>query len=324
MIKRIGVLTSGGDSSGMNAAIRGVVRGAIYNGLKVFGIYQGFEGLIKGDVRELSSRDVGGIINHGGTILFTARSKLFLTKEGRKKAFENYRKHNLDALIVIGGNGSLRGLREFMDETGIIGIGLPGTIDNDLFGTDYTIGFDTAINVAVEAIDKIRDTATSHERLFLVEVMGRKAGFIAIFSALAGGAEDILIPETTTDIKKLCDKLEQGKLKGKKSSIVVVAEGETVGNVVTIAKEIKKNTDWDVRVSILGHMQRGGIPTAMERINASRLGVAAVEALLDGKKGIMVGIVNDIISFTSLTDAVTKVKPLNSHYLKVAEILASV
>ena len=324
MLKRIGVLTSGGDSSGMNAAIRGVVRGAIYHKLKVFGIYQGFEGLIKGEIKELSSRDVGGIINHGGTILYTARSNKFLKKKGREAAYKNYLKHNLDALIVIGGNGSLSGLLEFSRETGIVGVGLPGTIDNDLFGTDYTIGFDTAINVAVEAIDRIRDTATSHERLFLIEVMGRHAGYIATYSALAGGAEDVLIPETTTNIKNLCDKLESGKRKGKKSSIVIVAEGETAGNVVSIAKEIKKNTDWDVRLSILGHIQRGGTPTAMERINASRLGVASVEALLNGKKGVMLGIINDKISFTPLADAISKKKPINPHYFKVSDILASV
>ena len=323
MIKRIGVLTSGGDASGMNATIRGVVRSAIHYKLEVFGIYNGYEGLINGNINKLSSRDVGGIINHGGTILFSARSKKFRTKKGRELAFKNFRKHSLDALIVIGGDGSMSGLLNLCEENGIIGIGLPGTIDNDLFGTDYTIGFDTAINTAMESIDRLRDTATSHERLFLVEVMGRHAGYIATYSALAGGAEDVLIPETTTDIHVLCDMLEEGKKKGKKSSIVIVAEGETTGNVLSIAEEIKKHTDWDVRISILGHIQRGGIPTAMERINAGRLGVAAVDALVNGENKIMVGIVNDKIKYTSIQDAISKKKPINQHYLKVAKILAS-
>ena len=323
MIKTIAIMTSGGDSSGMNPAVRGVVRGALYNNLKVYGIYRGYEGLIDGDIKELTSRDVGGIINRGGTVLYSARSKKFRTEEGQKQAYENIKKYKIDALVVVGGDGSLTGLNLFVEKTGIMGMGLPGTIDNDLFGTDYTIGFDTAVNVAMDAIDKIRDTATSHERLFLVEVMGRHAGYIATYCALAGGAEEVLIPETATHIDALCQKLEEGKKQGKKSSIVVVAEGDEAGGAVEISKKIAGKTDWDVRVSLLGHMQRGGSPTAFERINASRLGVGAIEGLIAGEKNVMVGIVNDKIVYTPLKEAISKKKPINKHYLKTSDILSS-
>jgi len=323
MKKVIGILTSGGDAPGMNAAIRAVVRTALYYGYKVYGIYKGYHGMIHGYIKELTSRDVGGIINKGGTILFTARSKEFLTKEGRKKAYENLKSYGINALVVIGGDGSFRGLYDLITEFKIQGIGVPGTIDNDLYGTDYTIGFDTAVNTALEAIDKIRDTATSHTRLFIVEVMGRHAGYIAAYTGIGGGAEDILIPETITDIEKVCKKLEEGHKKGKKSSILVVAEGDEAGGAFEIKKKIEKYVDWEVRVTVLGHIQRGGAPTALDRYIATRMGYEAVLAIRRGETNKMVGIVNNKPVLTPLKDTWTKKKPIDKVLPKLVEIMAT-
>ncbi len=321
-VRKIGVLTSGGDGPGMNAAIRAVVRTAIYYNQRVFGIYKGYEGMINDYIEEFDSRKVGSIINTGGTILQTARSKKFLTKEGRKKAFENIKAHGIDSLVVIGGDGSLRGLHDFIKEFKIQGIGVPGTIDNDLYGTDYTIGFDTAVNTAIEAIDKIRDTATSHSRLFIIEVMGRHAGYIAMYSGIGGGAESILIPETITDIKGLCEQLEAGHRRGKKSSIIIVAEGDEAGGAFDIKKKIEKEVDWEVRVSVLGHLQRGGSPTAIDRLLASRLGYYAVKSIMKGETDKMVGIVNGKLELTPLKETWGKSKKIDRDLIKLSEILA--
>lgn len=322
MGQTIAVMTSGGDSSGMNPAIRGVVRGALSRNMKVLGIFRGYEGLIDGDIRELSSRDVGGIIDRGGTILQTARSKRFREKKYQLQAVQQLKDREIGGLVVIGGNGSLTGLKALTENSGIAGIGLPGTIDNDLYGTDFTIGFDTAINAAMEVIDRLRDTATSHERLFLVEVMGRHSGYIAACVALAGGAEDVLIPETTTNLDGLCAELIAGKNRGKKSSIVVVAEGDEEGGAIEIGKKIRGRTGWDVRVSVIGHMQRGGSPTALERINAGRMGVAAAQALADDRRDVMVGIIHDEITYTPLEKAVSEKKVVRADYLEAVQILS--
>jgi 6-phosphofructokinase 1 len=320
-VRTIGVLASGGDSSGMNPCLRGVVRAAVTAGIKVKGIYRGYQGLIEGDVSELSSRDVSGIIQRGGIILYSARCDEFMRPEGRRKAVETMRKEGMDALVVIGGDGSLTGLSLLIKEHGIRGIGLPGTMDNDLYGTDWTIGFDTAVNTAMEAIDKLRDTATSHDRLFIVEVMGRRSGYVALFSGLSSGAEAILIPETRTDLDKICRDLEEGKRKGKRSSILVVAEGDEEGGAFEIAEKIKGKTGWDTRVTVLGHIQRGGSPTAFERVNAGRMGVASIQALIDGKNSVMVGIINDEIALTPLDEAVGRKKKPCTCYLETAAIL---
>lgn len=321
--KNIGVLTSGGDGSGMNAAVRAVVRTAVYHRYKISGIYQGFQGMINDQIKELTSRDVGGIINKGGTILQTARCKEFITLKGREKAYENLRKHNINALIVIGGDGSFHGLYDLIRENKIQGIGIPGTIDNDLYGTDYTIGFDTAVNTALEAVDKIRDTATSHNRLFLIEVMGRHAGYIAQYTGIGGGAEDILIPETKTDIKKICRKLTEGGKKGKKSSILVIAEGDEEGNAFEIKKKIEKLVNWEIRVSVLGYIQRGGAPTALDRLIATRMGYEAVLCIKRGETDKMVGIVNDKILLTPLKMTWTKSKKIDKSFIKMVEILST-
>jgi len=321
-VKTIGVIASGGDSSGMNAALRAVVRMAVNNNFKVKGIYGGYQGLIEDNIKEFSSRDVSGIIHEGGVIIFSGRSDDFKSYDGRCKAVENMKKHSIDALVVIGGDGSFKGLSILINEHKIIGIGIPGTIDNDLYGTDWTIGFDTAVNVAVEAIDRLRDTATSHDRLFIVEVMGRSAGYIALYSGLASGSEAILIPETPTDLDRVCKILQEGKLKGKRSSIIVVAEGDESGGAFSIADKIKNKTGWDTRVSVLGHIQRGGRPTAFDRIIASRMGVAAVKSIMEGKNNVMVGIINDQIVYTPLQDAIEKKKNPNPSYLETAEILS--
>ena len=321
--KTIGVLTSGGDSSGMNATVRAVVRTGIYHGNTIFGIKRGYEGLIDGDIEELSLSSVSNIIKYGGTVLLTARCKEFFTKEGRSKAYDNLKKYGIDSLIVIGGDGSFRGLHELINEYDIQGIGVPGTIDNDLYGTDYTIGFDTAVNTALEAIDKIRDTATSHSWLFIVEVMGRNSGYIGLYTGIGGGAEEILIPETDSDIEELCKKLKAGHRRGKKSSIIVVAEGDEAGNAFDIKKKIETLVDWDIRVSVLGHQQRGGSPTAFDRLLASRLGYEAVLAVMNGENDKMIGLIHDTVTLTPLEETWTRKKGIDESYIKMAEILAT-
>jgi len=321
--KTIGVLTSGGDSPGMNAALRAVVRTGIFHGNKIFGIKRGYEGMIDGDIIELTLSSVSNLIKYGGTFLLTARCEDFFTKEGRSKAYDNLKKLGIDSLIVIGGDGSFRGLHELINEFDIQGIGVPGTIDNDLYGTDYTIGFDTAVNTALEAIDKIRDTATSHSRLFIVEVMGRDSGYIGLYTGISGGAEEILIPETDSDIENLCDRLDAGHRRGKKSSIIVVAEGDEAGNAFDIKKKIETLVDWDIRISVLGHQQRGGSPTAFDRLLASRLGYESVLAVMNGKNDKMIGLVHNTIALTPLGETWTRKKGIDESYIKMAEILAT-
>lgn len=323
-IKKIGVLTSGGDAPGMNAAIRAVVRTAKYYGRKVVGIHQGYKGLIEKNFRDMESGDVSNIIQLGGTILKTARSQEFRTKEGRDLAYQNLVEEGIDALVVIGGDGTFTGARIFAQEFGIPIVGVPGTIDNDLFGTDLTIGYDTALNTIIEAVDKIRDTATAHERLFFIEVMGRDAGFLALNGGIASGAEAVLIPEADTDITTLENYIKSGYRKSKNSSIVLVAEGEKAGGAFNIAKQVEKDfPQYDVRVTILGHIQRGGSPTASDRILASRLGVAAIEALLDDQKSVMVGISNDQVELVPFNKAIKYDKELNPKLLDTIHILAS-
>lgn len=289
-MKRIGVLTSGGDSPGMNAAIRAVVRKAIYHGLEVYGIYHGYAGLIAGNIKKLEIGDVGDIIHRGGTMLYTARCPEFKTLEGQLKGIEQLKKHGIEGLVVIGGDGSYQGAKK-LTEHGYPCVGVPGTIDNDIPGTDFTIGFDTALNTVIDAIDKIRDTATSHERTYVIEVMGRHAGDIALWSGLAGGAESILIPEADYDMDEIIARLKRGHERGEKHSIIIVAEG--VGSGVEFGKRIEEATGFETRVTVLGHVQRGGSPTAFDRVLASRLGARAVELLLEGKGGHCVGIQNN-------------------------------
>ena len=320
-IKRIAVLTSGGDAPGMNAAIRAVARAASHNGLEVFGVRRGYDGLINDDIVKLASSDVSNIIQTGGTILKTARCPEFHKKEGRAKGFETIKKHRIDGLIVIGGDGSFAGASLLSRELNFPVIGIPGTIDNDLYGTDYTIGFDTALNNVMTAVDKIRDTASSHNRIFFVEVMGREAGFIALRSGIACGAEAILIPEVDGQLEKLMDLMEK-RVSQKRSSIIMVAEGEREGNIFDMAKMVeKKFKDQDVRVSILGHMQRGGSPTAFDRVTASRLGVAAVDALLNDQRSIMVGIANNEITHVPLNKTIKVNKSINKGLLEIVDIL---
>jgi 6-phosphofructokinase len=322
-IKKIGVLTSGGDSPGMNAAIRGVVRTAIYNRLKVIGIRHGYDGMIHGNFKELKSFSVSDIIGRGGTILKTARSKEFRTLEGRKQAYGNLVKEGIDAVVVIGGDGTLAGARKFSEEFNIPFVGIPGTIDNDIYGTDYTIGYDTALNTVVEAIDKIRDTASSHNRLFFVEVMGKDAGFIAFRSGIACGAEAILIPEVKGQAEGLKDYLEKGFKRKKSANIIIVAEGETSGGAFAIAKKVKNDfKDYDVRVSVLGHMQRGGTPSAYDRVTASLFGHAAVEALLDDQKSVMIGMDNGEIVHCTFNKAIKLEKHVDASNMAIAEILS--
>lgn len=321
-IKNIGVFTSGGDSPGMNAAIRAVVRTALYHNLQVTGIMRGYEGMINGDFIPMERKSVANIIQRGGTILKTARSKEFHEHEGRKKAFDQLKKYHVDALVAIGGDGTFTGANIFIEEFGIPIMGLPGTIDNDLFGTDFTIGYDTAINTVVDAVDKIRDTAESHDRLFIVEVMGRDSGLIALRSGIGSGAESILIPETKTDVRALLARLGKGR-RNKSSKIIIVAEGDDAGGAFEIAAIVKgKFPTLDTRVSILGHIQRGGRPTCMDRVLASRLGVDAVESLLQGKKGEMVGLVNGNIHYTPFSHAIKHISELNPSLLKIVEILS--
>jgi 6-phosphofructokinase 1 len=323
-IKTIGLLTSGGDSPGMNACIRAVVRTAISKGIAIKGIKYGYQGLIDNNIVDLVSKDVSNIIQRGGTILKTSRSKDFPTQEGMQKALNNLKKAGIDAVIAIGGDGTFRGANEFSAFSGIPFIGIPGTIDNDLAGTDYTIGFDTAVNTALDAIDKIRDTADSHDRLFFIEVMGRDAGYIALYSGLAGGAEALVIPETPTDINQLIDTLRCGWAREKSSKIVVVAEGDDAGGANDIAIKVKEQfSEIDTRVSILGHMQRGGKPTTIDRLNATRMGYAAVNALLAGRQNVMVGIVNNRVLFTPLANAVKLQPEIDAELLEMVRVLSA-
>jgi 6-phosphofructokinase 1 len=323
-VTKIGVLTSGGDSPGMNAAIRAVVRTGIYHKMEVFGIYRGYAGLIDNDIQPMQSRSVANIIQRGGTILKTARCAEFFTPEGRKIAYDNLKKHGIDALVVIGGDGSFKGAQIFSAEYDMPCIGLPGTIDKDIAGTDFTIGFDTAVNTAVEAIDKIRDTMDAHDRLFIVEVMGRDAGYIALHSGIATGAETILIPEAKTTVEDLIGNLTEKEKRKKLVNLVVVAEGDDFGGGNEVGKLVKEHLpNADVRVCILGHIQRGGSPTCLDRLIASRMGYHAVECLMEGRHNVMVGIVNNRMHYTPLTQAVKAKEKFNKEWLKIVRILAS-
>ncbi|WP_299527407.1 6-phosphofructokinase [uncultured Lutibacter sp.] len=321
-IEKIAVLTSGGDAPGMNAAIRAVVRACTYYSVECVGVYRGYQGLIEGDFETLNARHVSNIINKGGTILKSARSLEFKTEEGRAKAYKNLKEHGIGALVLIGGDGTFTGGLKFMEEYNFPLVGIPGTIDNDIYGTDNTIGYDTALNTVVEVIDKIRDTASSHNRLFFIEVMGRDAGFIALNSGIGAGAEEILIPEKNLGLDRLVDSLNKSRANGKTSSIVVVSEGDKIGKTVfELADYITENFPiYDIRVSVLGHMQRGGSPSCFDRVLASRLGVAAVEALLDRTTGVMIGITNNQISKVELDKAIKMNNDINEELLKVAEI----
>ncbi|OEG00078.1 6-phosphofructokinase [Vulcanibacillus modesticaldus] len=318
-MKRIAVLTSGGDSPGMNAAIRAVVRKGYYHNLEVYGIYRGYTGMINGEIKKLDIGSVGDIIHRGGTILYSARSEEFKTPEGQKKAVEQLKNHGIEGVVVIGGDGSFQGAQK-LAEHGILTVGVPGTIDNDIPGTDFTIGFDTAINTVINAIDKIRDTATSHERTYVIEVMGRNAGDIALWSGLADGAESIIIPEAYFTMDEIIDRLERGRKRGKKHSIIIVAEG--VGSGVDFARQIKEKTGQETRVTVLGHIQRGGSPTAFDRVLASRLGAEAVEMLMKNKSGYMVGIKNNQIISLSIDDALMQKHRVDLSLYQLASILA--
>ncbi len=323
-MKNIGVLTSGGDSPGMNATVRAVVRTAAYHEVNVFGIHCGYQGLIDGKVVPLGPRDVGGIINRGGTILHTARCKEFFEPEGRVKAAATLKEYGIEGLVVIGGDGSYRGAMKLHEEHGIRCIGLPGTIDNDIGGTDFTIGYDTALNIAVEAIDRVRDTAESHDRLFFVEVMGRHSGYLSMMSGIAGGAEDILVPEAPTDIEHLISHLRAGREKGKRSAIVVVAEGDDAGNAIEVAKKVSEISEFkDSRVVVIGHLQRGGAPSAFDRILGSRLGIRAVEALIEGETGKMVGVCGNNVTLRPLSEAWEFRTQFDPNYMRIAHILAT-
>ncbi|MFT4736062.1 MAG: 6-phosphofructokinase 1 [Cyclobacteriaceae bacterium] len=322
-MKSIGVFTSGGDAPGMNACVRSVVRNALYLGIDVYGIKYGYNGMIEGDIYKMKSYSVSNIVQRGGTILKSARSKEFMTKEGRKKAYEQLQKRGIEGLIAVGGDGTFTGANIFFEEYGIPIVGAPGTIDNDLYGSDYTIGFDTAVNTALDAIDKIRDTANSHDRVFFVEVMGRHSGYIAIHCGIGGGAELVMVPETSTTINDVINTLKEGRDRQKTSSLVIVAEGGEQGNAHQIAnKAMKELPDLDIRVSTLGHIQRGGSPTSFDRILASRLGMAAVEGLINGEKNVMVGVINDKITYTSFKLAISKSKPLNEDLMRMVNILS--
>ena len=321
-IKTIGILTSGGDAPGMNAAIRAVTRAGICNGFNIKGIYRGFDGLINDDIKPFTTENVSGIIMQGGTILKTARSNDFTTEEGRRKAYENIVKEGIDSLVVIGGNGSLTGARVFAQEYDLCCIGLPGTIDNDLYGTDSTIGYDTTMNTIVDCVDRIRDTAQSHERIFFVEVMGRDAGFLAQNSAIAAGAEAAIIPEDSTDVDQLARFMERGIRKSKKSCIVIVSESPKCGALYYADRVKKEFPDYDVRVSILGHLQRGGRPTAHDRILASRTGVGAIDAILQGQRNVMIGVRNNEIVYVPLLEAVRSDKPFDKKLITVLDELS--
>lgn len=322
-IKKIGVLTSGGDAPGMNAAIRGVVRTGVYNGLEVVGILHGYQGLINGMFRPLYAESVSDIIQRGGTILKTARCEEFRTTEGRLAAYNQLKEAQIDGVVVIGGDGSFTGARIFNEEYDIPFVGIPGTIDNDIYGTDYTIGYDTALNTVVEAVDKIRDTASAHNRMFFVEVMGAEAGFIALYSGIATGAEAIIIPEIKGEARDLKKMIQNGNTRKKSSNIIIVAEGDEEGGAFAIAQKVKDDfKDYDIRVSVLGHLQRGGSPSASDRVNASRLGNAAVEALIDDQKSVMVGISNGEISLVPFRKAVKLHKDVDHSLVDLARILS--
>ncbi|MFV9511196.1 6-phosphofructokinase [Tepidibacillus sp. LV47] len=318
-MKRIGVLTSGGDAPGMNAAIRAVVRKGYYHGLEVFGIYHGYSGLINGEIEKLDIGSVGDIIHRGGTILYTARSEKFKTPEGQKQAIEQLNKYGIEGLVVIGGDGSFRGALKLAQQ-GILTVGVPGTIDNDIPATDFTIGFDTAVNTVINAIDKIRDTATSHERTYIIEVMGRNAGDIALWSGLADGAESIIIPEAYYEMDEIIERLKRGHERGKKHSIIIVAEG--VGSGIEFGNKIKEKTGFETRVTVLGHIQRGGSPTAFDRVLASRLGAEAVELLIKKQSGKMVGIKNNQIISVSIEEALMQKHTVDLSLYQLASILA--
>ena len=322
-IKRIGILTSGGDAPGMNAAIRAVTRAAIYNKLEVKGIYRGYKGLLTGEITPFKTNNVSNIIQQGGTILKTARCQEFMEVEGRKAAYKTLIEEEIDALVVIGGDGSLTGARVFAQEFDVPIVGLPGTIDNDLFGTDTTIGYDTALNTIMEAVDKIRDTASSHERLFFIEVMGRNAGFLALNGAIASGAEAAIIPEISTEVDQLEELIKNGFRKSKNSSIVLVAESELTGGAMGMAERVKKEyPEYDVRVTILGHLQRGGSPSATDRILASRMGAASIEALLEDQRNVMIGIQNEKIVYVPFSKAIKNEKPINRELLNTLRTLS--
>lgn len=323
-LTKIGVLTSGGDAPGMNAAIRAVVRSCVYHNLKCIGIYRGLQGLIEGDFQELNARTVKNIINRGGTFLKSARSKDFRTAEGRKKAFQNLQNEGIDALVVIGGDGTFAGASVFSNEFNFPIVGLPGTIDNDINGTDYTIGYDTALNTVVEAIDKIRDTANSHNRLFLVEVMGRDAGDIALNAGIGAGAEEILIPEQNMGRERLLESLNRSKKSGKSSSIVVVSEGDQIGkNIFELAHYIEENLkEYEVRVTVLGHIQRGGSPSCYDRVLASRLGVGAIDTLLRGETNVMIGIVHNKVIAVPFSEAIKGNNEIDEDLIRVADIIS--
>jgi len=320
-MKNIAVLTSGGDSPGMNAGIRAVVRAAIYNKLNVFGVRMGYDGLVNGDMAPMDAKSVANIIQRGGTILKTARSEAFKTRQGRKKAHENIRAREIDGLVVIGGDGTFMGATKFIEEFDVPVIGIPGTIDNDLAGTDFTIGYDTAINTVVSAVDKIRDTAESHDRVFVVEVMGRDSGLIALRSGISTGAEAVLIPEIEVDYDAIMKRLDKTR-KNKSSRIIIVAEGDKEGGEV-VAEKIRENfPHYDVRLSVLGHIQRGGKPTCMDRVLASRLGVAAVEGLLEGRSGEMAGLICGEVRFTPFGKAIKHIDNINENLTRIVEILS--
>lgn len=323
-MKRIAVFTSGGDAPGMNAAIRAVVRTCVYNGIKAYGIKRGYEGMIEGDIIKMDAHSVSNILQRGGTILHSARSERFRTKKGRKLAYQNLKKHKIDGIVAIGGDGTFTGANVFTKEYPDVSfVGLPGTIDNDLLGTDFTIGYDTALNTAMNAIDNIKDTANAHNRLFFIEVMGRDAGFIALRSGIACGAEAVLIPEEKTNIAGLVRTLKKNYEHKKTSSIVVVAEGDDAGGAYDIAKKVKKKfSKFDIRVTILGHLQRGGTPTSMERVLASRLGMEGVKALLAGKKGVMVGQIHKDIVYTPFGESIKHNSKLNPLLLELVEVLS--
>ncbi len=323
-VTRIGVLSSGGDSPGMNAAIRAVVRTGLHHGLEVFGIMRGYSGMVEDDIKQMESRSVANIIQRGGTILKTARCKEFFTYEGRKKAYENLKKRGIDGLVILGGDGSFRGAQIFSNEFDIPCIGLPGTIDKDIAGTDFTIGFDTAVNTAVEAIDKIRDTADAHDRLFVIEVMGRDAGYIALHSGIATGAENILIPERKTVMIDILNSLEEKERRKKLVNLIVVAEGDEFGGATEVARIIKeKMPNQEVRVCILGHIQRGGSPSCMDRLIASRMGYHAVESLVEGRHNVFVGIVNNKMHYIPLNEAVKKKQRISEEWMKIVKILST-
>ncbi len=324
-MEKIAVMTSGGDSPGMNAAIRSVVRTCAYYRTECVGIYRGYQGMIEGDFAPMPARSVNNIIHKGGTVLKSARSKEFMTKKGRQNAYENMKEHKIDGLVVIGGDGSFTGGVVFNREYNFPVIGIPGTIDNDIYGTSHTLGYDTALNTAMEAIDKIRDTASSHNRLFFVEVMGRDAGFIALNTGVGAGAEEILIPEEDLGLERMLESLKKSRRSGKSSSIVVVTEGDKSGNnVYKLANYVEENmSEYEVRVSVLGHMQRGGSPTCFDRVLASRLGVKAVELLIDGKSNLMIGLKGNKVIATNLEKAIKGQHSVNKELLRVSDIMTT-